>query len=103
MNFISATKTGDNSAEIKFSIDQEKFSAEVTRVYKKRAPKITIPGFRPGKAPRHIIEKMYGKGVFYEEALNNLLPEEYESAKKESGLETVGSPDIDVENIGDEA
>lgn len=53
MNFISATKTGDNSAEIKFSIDQEKFSAEVTRVYKKRAPKITIPASAPQGAPAH--------------------------------------------------
>ena len=102
MTLISANKTGSNTAEIKFSIDPGVFSAEVTKVFKKRAPKISIPGFRPGKAPRHIIEKMYGKGVFYEEALNNLLPDEYEAARKESGLETVGSPEIDVENIGDE-
>lgn len=102
MTFLSANKTENNGAEIRFRIDPQVFADEVTKVFKKKAPKITVPGFRPGKAPRHIIEKMYGKGVFYEEALNNLLPAEYDAALKQSGLDTVGRPDIDIDSIDEE-
>ncbi|MBE6673029.1 MAG: trigger factor [Ruminococcaceae bacterium] len=103
MNFISTTKPeGENNvAEIRFSIDNATFQEEVTKVFKKRAAKISVPGFRPGKAPRHVIEKMYGKGVFYEDAINNILPTAYPEAVAASGLSIVGAPEIDIEAIDD--
>ena len=104
MNFISTTKPeGENNvAEIRFSIDNATFQEEVTKVFKKRAAKISVPGFRPGKAPRHVIEKMYGKGVFFEDAINNLLPTAYPEAVAASGLNVVGAPEIDIEAIDEE-
>ena len=104
MNFISTTKPeGENNvAEIRFSIDNATFQEEVTKVFKKRAAKISVPGFRPGKAPRHVIEKMYGKGVFFEDAINNLLPTAYPEAVAASGLSVVGAPEIDIEAIDEE-
>ena len=104
MNFISTTKPeGENNvAEIRFSIDNATFQEEVTKVFKKRAAKISVPGFRPGKAPRHVIEKMYGKGVFFEDAINNLLPTAYPEAVAASGLSIVGAPEIDIEAIDEE-
>ncbi len=88
-----------NQYELTFTIDHESFESAVQRVYKKQAAKITIPGFRRGKAPRSIIEKMYGKGVFYEDAINELLPAAFEAASKESGLDIVSRPEIDIDTI----
>ncbi len=102
MNLISAEKTGGSSAEVKFQIEGETFSREVTRVFKQMAPKISVPGFRPGKAPRAVIEKMYGKGSFYERALDNLLEGEWEQARRESGLRVVGQPQVEVEQMGED-
>ena len=71
--------------------------------YRKNVAKMNIPGFRKGKAPRAIVEKMYGKGVFYEDAINECLGEAYEAALKESKLDVVGRPEFDIESIeGDE-
>ncbi len=88
-----------NQYELTFTIDHDTFEAAVQRAYKKQAAKITIPGFRRGKAPRSIIEKMYGKGVFYEDALNDVMPAAYEDAAKESALDIVSRPEIDVDTI----
>ena len=99
MTFVSAQKKDGGKAEIKFVIAADTFNAEVTKVFKKQAASISVPGFRKGKAPRHIIEKMYGKGVFFEEAINNLLPAEYDAALSESGIEAVSAPEIDIESI----
>ena len=101
MNFIKSEEKGTNQHVIEFSIAKDTFDAEVTKIFRERVKNITVPGFRKGKAPRAIIEKMYGKGVFYEDALNNLLPAEYDAAAKESGLDIVSRPEIDVEEIGD--
>ncbi|MBQ9940306.1 MAG: trigger factor [Clostridia bacterium] len=102
MSLKNTKTTEKNTVELEFVIAKETFEAEVLKVYKKNAPKINIPGFRKGKAPKSIIEKMYGKGVFYEEALNNLIPAEYEAAVKESGIEPVAQPEISVGDITDE-
>ena len=88
-----------NKYELSFTIDKETFDNEVSAVYRKNVKKMNIPGFRRGKAPRSIIEKLYGKGVFYEEAINNILPAQYEAAVKESGLKVVGRPEFDVESV----
>ena len=99
MSLNSKKELEKNKFELKIGIEADKFNAAVNAVYKKQAKNITVPGFRKGKAPRSIIEKMYGKGVFYEDAINDLIPEYYESAVKESGLEVVGLPEFDIESV----
>lgn len=99
MKLVSNEKTEQNTVTLKFTIAKDVFDAQTEKVYNRKKNKITIQGFRPGKAPRHMIEKIYGKGVFYEDALNNLLPGEYAEALKESGIKAVAQPEIDVESI----
>jgi len=96
MKLINVNNVETNVVEIEFTIDRDVFEAAVTAEFKKNAPKMNIPGFRKGKAPRAIIEKMFGKGVFYEDALNAVIPNEYEAALKESGAEAVSRPEFDV-------
>ena len=91
----------NNRYELQFSVDKATFDAAVTKVYKRQVSKINIPGFRKGKAPKAIIEKMYGKGFFYEDAINDLIPAAYTEAIKESELEVVGQPEFDVVSIDD--
>ena len=90
-----------NRYELQFSIDKATFDAAVTKVFQKKSKSIAIPGFRKGKAPRSIVEKMYGAGIFYEDAINDLIPEAYSEALKESALETVGQPEFDVVSLDD--
>ena len=99
MKFVESKKIETNVYELRFIIDKATFDAATDKVFNKKKGKITIQGFRPGKAPRHMIEKIYGKGVFYEDALNDLLPVEYPAALAESGLKAVAQPEIDVESI----
>ena len=101
MSLIKAEKTEKNLYTLEFSVDKAKFDQAVNNAYRKQVKKINIPGFRPGKAPRHIIEKMYGTGFFYEDAFNEVLPEAYEEAITASGIEAVGRPDIDVKSVED--
>ena len=98
---IKAKQLEKNKYEFSFTIEKPVFDAEIEKVYRKNAPKMNIPGFRRGKAPRHIIEKMYGATVFYDEALDNLLPEAYEKALGETKLEAVSRPELDIVSIDD--
>lgn len=95
------SKTEKNVYTVEFSVDQETFAKAVSNAYRKQAAKITVPGFRRGKAPRSVIEKMYGKGFFYEDAFNEVLPAAWENALKESNLQVVGNPDFDVKSVDD--
>ncbi|MBR2987635.1 MAG: trigger factor, partial [Clostridia bacterium] len=99
MSLKNVTKPENTKAVIEFAVDAETFEKAVTAVYNKKKANITLPGFRKGKAPRSLIEKMYGKGFLYEDAINDVLPEAYESALKESGLETVGKAEFDIVSI----
>ena len=90
-----------NLYELTFDVDRATFDAAVDKAYRRSAKNINIPGFRRGKAPRSIIEKMYGKGVFYEDAINDIIPAAYTEAAKESALEIVSQPEFDVETIDD--
>lgn len=99
MKLVSNEKNEQNTVTLKFTIAKDVFDAQTEKVYNRKKNKISIQGFRPGKAPRHMIEKIYGKGVFYEDALNDLLPGEYAEALKESGIKAVAQPEIDVESI----
>ena len=103
MSLVKKTKIEKNHYEVLFSIEKEAFEKAVQAAYRKNVAKMNIPGFRKGKAPRAIVEKMYGKGVFYEDALNDCIPEAYEAAIKESKLDVVGRPEFDVESMEDEA
>ena len=88
-----------NMAKLTVEVSEYVFEKAVQDVYMKQRGKISIPGFRKGKAPRKMIEKMYGAGVFYEDAANKILPTEYSKAADESGLEIVSQPDIEVVQI----
>ncbi len=77
----------------------EEFEAAMEKAYHKNKGKISVQGFRKGKAPRAIIEKMYGAGIFYEDAANEIIPDAYEKAAEECGLDIVSRPEIDVEQI----
>ena len=96
MSLIKAEKLEKSKAYVEFSISNEAIEAEVKNVYKKQIGKMNIPGFRKGKAPLSIVEKLYGKGIFADEALNNLLPDAYEAAVKEAGFEVVSRPEFDM-------
>ena len=94
-------ETAVNTVEVTLVIDREKFNKAVLDAYKKEVKKIQIPGFRKGKAPKSIIEKMYGKGVFYEPALNAIAPAEADAAIAECGFKPVATPeiaDVDFDN-----
>ena len=101
MSFKKVEKKETNVYVIEFQIEKADFDAANDKAFKKNAKNINIAGFRKGKAPRHLIEKMYGKGVFYEEAINDCLPAAYEAAAKESGLDIIGQPEFDVTSIDD--
>ncbi len=102
MSLKNVNKPETNVVEIEFTADKATFDAAVDKAFKKNAKNINIPGFRKGKAPRHIIEKMYGKGVFYDEALNDIIPEAYEEAIKDQNFDIVSRPEFDVVDINDD-
>ncbi len=88
-----------NTVKLTIEVDKEAFAKALEKSYKKNVKQIAIPGFRKGKAPKAIIEKYYGKGVFWEDAVNFVCPEAYEYAVAEAGIEPVDRPDIDIESI----
>lgn len=103
MALKASEKTGVNEYTLTITIDGEKFESAVVKVYNKQKNKINVPGFRKGKAPRSYIEKIYGSGVFYEDALDDIFPDIYSEALKETGINAVSAPfDFDVITIGKE-
>ena len=89
-----------NEVKLEITIEAEKFDEAIKKVYFKSAKYFNIPGFRKGKAPMQIVEKYYGKEIFYEDAFNEVVPEEFEKALKENNIEAVSRPDIDITQIG---
>ena len=100
MNVKSVEKQEKSTVELVIEIGKEEFEAAVEKVYKKQRGKISVPGFRKGKAPRKIIEGMYGTGVFYEEAINQVYPGAYAQAVEEQKLDDVGYPKIEIVEVG---
>ena len=88
-----------NMAKLVIEVPAEELEKALQAAYNKNKKKISIPGFRKGKVPRQMVEKMYGPGFFYEDAANMLIPVEYEKAADECGLELVSRPVIDIEQI----
>ena len=102
MNLISCEKLEKSMVELQFSIDAETFKSAVNTAFKREGKKYAIPGFRKGKAPKAMIEKMYGKDLFQYDAVNDLFPENYEAAVKEAGIEVVGRPEPEVVSMSEE-
>lgn len=102
MALKSSKKTATNTYELEIQLDKAAFDAEVQKVYRKEVGKINVPGFRRGKAPKSVIEKMYGKSVFYDEALDAMLPAAYEEAIAEAKLDVVSRPEFELVSVGDE-
>ncbi len=101
MNLISCEKLEKSMVELQFSIDAETFKAAVNNAFKREGKKYAIPGFRKGKAPRHMIEKMYGSDIFHYDAVNDLFPEAYEAAVKEAKIDVGGRPDPEVVSMSE--
>lgn len=96
---LQVEKLEKNMVKLTIEASAEELDAAIEKAYQKNKGKIAIQGFRKGKAPRAVIEKMYGAGVFYEDAANALIPVAYDAAIKESDLEIVSQPDINVIQI----
>ena len=101
MSLIKSEMTEKSVWTLEFSVDKDTFNKAISNVYRKQVGKISVPGFRKGKAPRSVIEKMYGKGFFYEDAINEVLPDAFDEALKESALDMVGQPEFDIVSIDD--
>ena len=91
---------GKNMMKLVIESTPEEFEEAVKKAYEKNKNKISIQGFRKGKAPYAMVVKMYGKEMFYEEAANLIIPDAYEAAAKDCGFEIVSRPEIDVTQIG---
>ena len=96
---VTVEKLEKSMAKLKIEVSAEQLEKAIQKAYEKNKNKIQLPGFRKGKAPRKMIEQMYGKGVFYEDAANELIEEEYPKAVEECGEDVVSSPKIDVEQL----
>ena len=101
MKLISCEKLEKSMVELQFSIDAETFKSAVNAAFKRESKKYAVPGFRKGKAPKAMIEKMYGADLFQYDAVNDLFPENYEAAVKEAGIEVVGRPDPEVVSMSE--
>ena len=104
MSLKNATKTDvPNRVEMEVEVDAAAFEAAVTAAFRKNIGRMNVPGFRKGKAPRHLVERLYGENVFYEEAVNALYPEALDAAIAESGYEYIEDEiGLDVVSVGKE-
>ena len=96
---VKCEEVEKNLSKLTFEVSAADFEAAIDKVYNKNKNKFNVPGFRKGKAPKSVIIKYYTKAVFYDDALNAVLPEAYAAALKESGLDVVARPEFDVEEI----
>ena len=102
MSVKNCEKHEKSMVELTVEVSAADFEAAVEKAYRKQRGKINMPGFRPGKAPRKMIESMYGPEVFYEEAVNIALPDAYMNAVKEQELDVVGYPEVELLEVGKE-
>ncbi|MBQ1546093.1 MAG: trigger factor [Clostridia bacterium] len=103
MELKNVSKVETNKTELEIRVDGETFNKAINKVYKKQVKSINIPGFRKGKAPRKVIEKMYGKEVFYEDAMREVYPKAVQEAADEAKLRTVPDKvDLDVVEVSED-
>lgn len=96
MQLTNTEKLEQSQVKLTITVSAEEFAAATTEAFAKNSSKISVDGFRKGKAPRKVIEKMYGEGVFFEEAVNIAYPKAYEAALTESGLEPISRAEVDI-------
>ncbi len=96
MSLIKNELTEKSGFSMEFSVSQEAYAKAENEAYRKQVKTINVPGFRKGKAPKAIIERYYGKGIFFEDAINACIPDAFEAAVKEAGITVVGSPKFDL-------
>ena len=101
MKINSVKKLEKSVVELEIAVTGKAFTKAVDEAYAEAAPNIAIKGFRKGKAPRNIVEKMYGKGMFYEKAINKTYGEAYDKAIEEAGLDVVAPGEIDIKSVDD--
>ncbi len=102
MKLKSTEKLENGKVCLEIQVEKPEFDDAMNKAYLKNKPKITVPGFRKGKAPRNMIERMYGKGIFTEDAINIAYPAAFEAAVKESGYEPVDYPEVELVDINDD-
>ncbi len=103
MSLINSTKLDEaNKYELEVKVEKETFAAATIKAYKKQVKNINIPGFRKGKAPKHIIERMYGKGVFYDDAIEDTYPSALADATVEAELKPVSVDDLSVGEVSED-
>ena len=100
MSVKNCEKLENSKVVLTIEVGAEEFEAAINKAYLKMRGKINVDGFRRGKAPRKMIEKLYGVEVFYEEAVNIVLPDAYEGAVKEQALDVVGYPEVELVECG---
>ena len=96
MEIIRNEKVAENTVELEFKVSAEEFEKALTAAFRKANKEITVPGFRKGKAPRNVVEKMFGQEIFFNDAIDEILPQAYEDAVKEAGLVVVARPELDI-------
>ena len=96
---VKSEQVEKNLIKLTFEVSSEDFAKAINRAYAKNAKKYSVPGFRKGKVPKSIVEKYYTEAVFYDDAVNDVLPDAYEAAVKETGIEAAARPEFDVEEI----
>lgn len=102
MSVKSCEKKEKSTVELTVEVSAADFEAAIEKAYRKQRGSIRLPGFRPGKAPRKMIENMYGAAIFYEEAVNIALPDAYAGAVKEADLQVVGYPQVELLDVSKE-
>lgn len=99
MKLTNVEKKENNLVELSVTVEKDEFEAGMQYAYKQVAPHVNIQGFRKGKAPRKMIEKLYGVEVFYEDAMNYCYPKAYEDAVREAGIQPIDKPSVDPESL----
>ncbi|MBD5099245.1 MAG: trigger factor family protein, partial [Clostridiales bacterium] len=99
MNIKSNEKKENSAFELVIEVGAAEFQAAIDKVYNRQKNRINIPGFRKGKAPRKMVEKMYGAEIFYEDAISLAYPDAYEGALKETGIQPVAYPQLEVLDV----
>ena len=99
MKVLKQEKVQGSAYEVEFSIENEAFQNAIQKVYRKEVKNMNVPGFRKGKAPLSIVRKLYGEGVFYEDAINVLIPEVFPAVLEETKIQAIYQPEFDIVSI----